>query len=270
MAFIDIIVPTFGREDDTIACFQSVNATVWNARIIWVDNGSGEESREKVMQGCYGLNNLVPVWLDENIGFIKAVNTGLRLSTEVWKSDSDCLVVMNNDVVVFPGWLDLMLKIMDEHKKTAIAGPVTSDCSSWQSYRNVKKIVSSFNVPRDFDLMREDGRCSKLGSVYKWRSVPVSMVAFFCAVMRKKAILECGLLDEDFGLGLGDDDDYCYRMRKIGWQVRLAMGSYVWHRHRGTFSSMLNPVAIQDRQDKAHEIFKKKHGRKAVVNEVAE
>ena len=44
----DIIVPTFNQEDHTIRCFDSLREYTDNYRLIWADDGSTKESREKV------------------------------------------------------------------------------------------------------------------------------------------------------------------------------------------------------------------------------
>jgi GT2 family glycosyltransferase len=44
-----------------------------------------------------------------------------------------------------------------------------------------------------------------------------------------------GLLDERFGLGLFEDDDYCERVRQAEYHVACAEDVYIHHHHSATF-----------------------------------
>ena len=45
---------------------------------------------------------------------------------------------------------------------------------------------------------------------------PVDVLVGACMIVRRKAIEEVGLLDEDFFL-FGEDVEWCYRLRQAGW-----------------------------------------------------
>ena len=47
----DIIIPTFGQEDFTVKCLESIRKHTKSSdyRIIWVDNGSSRSSRFTVL-----------------------------------------------------------------------------------------------------------------------------------------------------------------------------------------------------------------------------
>src|SRR5690606_19633510 len=89
--------------------------------VIVVDNASSDET---------------PQWLDqierdarvrvvrnrENLGFAAACNQGLALGAE---RDPDVLVILNNDIVVTPGWLRTLHNHLRRDPSIGLIGPVT-------------------------------------------------------------------------------------------------------------------------------------------------
>jgi GT2 family glycosyltransferase len=135
----DIIIQTYNQEVFTIKCFESIRKyTDTNKyRIIWVDNGSTKESREKVIQELLKHSHYLTIWLDAPVGFVKAINLGLRASK------ADYIVIQNNDTQVIPNWLDRLVYPFTVDSRVAMSGPFTTKgLRSWQSWDNVKKGIN--------------------------------------------------------------------------------------------------------------------------------
>ena len=261
----DIIVPTYGNEDLTCNCFDSLRKHTTGYRLIWVDNGSGIKSIDNVLPQA-SLSPLVPLWHSDNLGFVKGTNSGLRLLFEAYDTDSDYIVFLNNDVEVTDGWLNRMIRVCERNPEIGAVGPVTSECSSWQSFKSAKRVCSQFQVPSGFDGIKDtDERARKLAYVYGETSAKCHMLAFFCTVFRSDVFRKIGYLDEDYGIGLGDDDDLCMRIRNAGYELALSMGTYVFHNHRSTFSKLYGDAEIKAMQKERHETYYKKHGERARV-----
>jgi len=96
----------------------------------------------------------------------------------------------------------------------------------------------------------------------------VSMLAFFCVVFRREVFDKVGFLDESFGVGLGDDDDFCYRMWQANMRCALSMGTYVHHEHRSTFKMLYTDKQYQDMKRERLARFQEKHGVESRVYEV--
>jgi GT2 family glycosyltransferase len=91
------------------------------------------------------------------------------------------------------------------------------------------------------------------------------MLAFFCTLFRKEVFQKVGYLDEDFGIGYGDDDDFCQRMRQHKMKCAVAYGAYVYHDHQSTFSSMYSKDEIEKMKKSKLALFKQKHNEEARV-----
>ena len=70
---------------------------------------------------------------------------------------------------------------------------------------------------------------------HRGRLTTISMLAFFCVVLPREVWRRVGPLDERFGAGMFEDDDYYRRVREAGFEVRLALDSFVHHWQRASF-----------------------------------
>lgn len=265
----DIIILTYGNEELTRRCLQSLKKYTSNYRLIWIDNGSGKEFLEYIFPYASACQGLITQWLPKNIGFVKGTNMALKMLKN--RGDmSDYVCLLNNDVEVTPGWLDRMIGVMERNHKVYAVGPITSECSSWQAFTNAKAVIPHFTEPKGFVEASINDRAVLLQNEYGGLSNPCRMLAFFCTVFRSSVFYRVGLLDEDFGIGYGDDDDFCARMTKQKLQLNVSLGTYVFHNHQSTFRKMFSDLEIAKMKKEKLEIYKSKHGEEAGITYVEE
>jgi len=249
---IDIVVPTFNNESYTVRCFESVRKnTNISYRIIWVDNGSTGKSRKIVLKELKKHKNYLSVWLPKNTGFIHATNLGLSYST------SDHIVLLNNDTEVIPDWLTTMKEIFDNNNNIGIVGPLASECDSWQSWKNVKAKLM-VNLPDLTDKSNEE-ISTILAEQYPNHVQNVRMVAFFCAMFSKEVFDEVGYLPTCYNLGLGDDDEFCFNVKKYtNKRIVFTASTLCVHHHRTTFKTMFSDDKLKQIQHNNIALFKKR------------
>ena len=81
----------------------------------------------------------------------------------------------------------------------------------------------------------------------------------FCLLIRRAVIEAIGLLDERFGVGCFEDDDYCLRAIAAGWRAVIAQDAFVHHFGGRTFvGSGLDHAAILRENERR---FREKWGR---------
>lgn len=233
---VDVILPTYltgyAHVDMTLRFLASLYATAPLARVVWVDNGSGPNSnpvREWLTaQGRPFIDR--PQW--ENLGFPKAVNIGLRAS------EAPYLVIANNDVTVMPGAVQTLQAVINAQPDCAVVAPVST--SGWQHWADLERYLGLAGLQA---LARRDeyaDRAAWLLGAYGDQSVTTTMVAFFFAMLTRGALQRIGLLDEGYGMGFAEDDDWCERARRTGLEVRLSLGAFVIHDHRATWSAFMS------------------------------
>ena len=66
-------------------------------------------------------------------------------------------------------------------------------------------------------------------------------------MIRHEVFDSIGYLDEGYGMGWGEDDQFCERAAKAGIPVGVALGAYVEHVHRGTWSRVLDKRGLYER-----------------------
>jgi GT2 family glycosyltransferase len=177
-------------------------------RLLLIDNGSPAFDALGPELGLH--RNLIVVRNAENLGFVKATNQGIMLST------AERVVLLNNDAVpMAPGWL--------ERLDAALTGTVG--------------IVG----PRSQPNGTLSGQMPYLSSTVLPRS---SMLVFFCAMLTREVVERVGLLDESLGIGLGDDDDYCYRAQAAGFDLCYLGDLMVWHYHKTTFRQLFTAQQV--------------------------
>jgi GT2 family glycosyltransferase len=67
---------------------------------------------------------------------------------------------------------------------------------------------------------------------------PLHTAAFFCVMMPRHVYEKVGELDEAFGIGMFEDDDYCRRVQKEGWDIACAEDVFIHHHLSASFSQI--------------------------------
>jgi GT2 family glycosyltransferase len=261
----DVIVLTYGNEDLSARCFRSLRKHTSGYRLIWVDNGSGPDSIDAVLAEAKANPGMVPIWLPENVGFVKGTNIALRVLLEVFNTDADYIVMLNNDVEVTPGWLDRMRRVFERDSNVSAVGPITSECKSWQSYLHANKVLPVFQLPSGFERSGTNERAEKLDYAYGELAAKCKMLAFFCTAFKTDVFRKVGYLDEAFGVGYGGDDDLCKRMRDANMDLAVSLGTYVFHNHQSTFKKLYSDLEIEKMKLERHKTYEEKHGEAAEV-----
>src|SRR5690606_20657206 len=109
-----IVIPVYGQFAHTLACLRALAAHPPAAafEVIVVDDGSGDETPDLLPR----IDGLRYHRRAGNGGFLAACNDGAALAR------GDVLVLLNNDTVPQPGWLDALLATFDTHPGTGLVG----------------------------------------------------------------------------------------------------------------------------------------------------
>ena len=90
------------------------------------------------------------------------------------------------------------------------------------------------------------------------RLVDTRRLIGFCLLIRRAVVDEIGVLDERFGVGCFEDDDYCLRAIEAGWRAVIAQDAFIHHFGGRTFvGSGLDHAAILRENEKR---FREKWG----------
>jgi len=200
MPKFSIIIPVFNKQNLTDKCLKTIEANTTDYELIIIDNGSAP-----AYQGPgFIIRN------EKNEGFPVAVNQGLR------QAKGEILVILNNDTLVSPGWLDNLA----EHLKTFdLIGPVTNNISGIQEVPS-----NGYATNREFFDFANEQREKNLGKVLSWYRL-----VFFCVAFKREVLEKVGFLDERFSPGNFEDDDYCLRAIEAGFKLGVAFDVFIHH-----------------------------------------
>ena len=110
-----IIIPFYNNFNFTNMCVASIRACSHDYQIIFIDNGS-DLSTKKQMETLLKPNDVL-ITNQKNLGFAKAVNQGIRIAKGEW------IIQMNNDIWVWDGWLEALIKTFEDNKNCGMAMP---------------------------------------------------------------------------------------------------------------------------------------------------
>ena len=119
----DIIIPVWNQRAVTEECARSIlENTAGDYRIIVIDNASADETRQYLERLVSERSSRVMLIRNAvNEGFIKAVNKGIEASA------AEYVCLLNNDTLVFDGWLTEMIKVAQADKTIGIVNPSSNN-----------------------------------------------------------------------------------------------------------------------------------------------
>jgi len=114
MSEIDIVITSYFRPDFTLECLNRIeDYTEMFHRVIVVDNGSSQQTRDMLWDAKDSMLLDVLVLLDRNYGLEPAKNIGLSLVR------SDLYIDMDNDIYVNEGWVEKLLALKEKYPEYA-------------------------------------------------------------------------------------------------------------------------------------------------------
>ncbi|MDW8137912.1 MAG: glycosyltransferase [Bacteroidota bacterium] len=192
--------------------------------LIVVDNGSTDDTPQFMRLLAERHPEVRYIRLEENLGFAAGNNIGMAAARGRF------LVLLNNDVVVTPGWLERLLLPAVADPQVGLVGPVTNRISGRQRLDAVPYDEESLEGLEAFAAER--------ARWYAGRTVEVARLVGFCLLIRPELVERIGGLDTRFGIGNFEDDDYCLRARRAGFKAVMALDCFVHHHGSKTFQQL--------------------------------
>ncbi len=224
MKKVSIIILTYNcLEEATKPCLESIYSckTSLDFDVVVVDNFSIDGTREYLTEFGRTHKNYNVILNEENYGYAKGINIGIR------SVDADYYVLLNNDTIVTGHWLDKMIGFLEEHAEVGIVGPVSNSVGNEQ--------VIYVESKDQTGIIREGLKWAQLSSGDYYYT---EMIGFFCAAIRKELILEVGLIDEGYRLGMVEDDDFCYRTLSKGYKLACLEDVFIYHKGSISFNKI--------------------------------
>lgn len=245
---VDVIVPVHGAAEELAACLASLerHTDLQRHRLVVVVDGDptfaagpalaaiAARCREAAevpgtaagppqeAGGILVLHNL------ERRGFVSSVNRGMALS------DRD-VVLLNSDTIVTRGWLEKLQRAAASDPRIATVTPFSNNATICSLPRSLE--VNA--LPTGWDLDAFAYLVERLAARERPR-LPTGVGV--CLYIRRPALDRLGLFDERaFGLGYGEESEFCTRALRAGWLHVLDDATFIWHAGQGSFGASRGP-----------------------------
>jgi len=254
---LSIIIVNYKTLELTSDCIDSMlksNTKGLAFEIIVVDNASEDGSIEAIQRQFPQVMTIIN---KENHGFSKANNLGMRIAT------GEYILLLNSDTIVEPNTLKGAHDFIKDHKHIGALGckillpSGKLDAACKRSFPTpMNGIYHSMHLD---DAYPESVRFGAYNLTYvdenKTCSIDCIMGAFM--MVPRKVIDAVGMLDEDYFM-YGEDVDWCYRIKKAGYQVMYYPEVRIFHHKKASGIEKRNPKVIEAFYDSMI-IFYNKH-----------
>jgi GT2 family glycosyltransferase/ubiquinone/menaquinone biosynthesis C-methylase UbiE len=212
-----IIIPVYNNVLDTVLCIVSILATDQgsNFEIIVADDGS----KDLTAQLITSIGGIVRyIRQPRNYGFLQNCNEAAR------QADGTAIVLLNNDTLVLPNWLDALLAPFETADKVGLVGSklINWDGTLQEAGGIYWRDGSAWNFGRggdprspEFSYLKDVDYCSG------------ASIAVPAKLWRK-----VGGFDARYSPAYCEDSDLAFRLRDLGYRTLYSPASEVIH-HEG-------------------------------------
>ena len=230
---LSIVIVNYNVRPYLEQCLQSVQKALEGieGEVFVVDNHSSDDSVE-VVRNSYPWVHLIAN--DENMGFARANNLAIR------QSEGEYVLLLNPDTVVESDTLRQVLQFMSDHPQAGGAGVMMHNADGTLAPESRRAVPTPWVA------------CLKMLGItrrYYMSHLPwdkparIEVISGAFCFLRRKALDQVGLLDEDFFM-YGEDIDLSYRLLKGGWENWYVPASIIHYKGRSTQKSDFRYVHV--------------------------
>ena len=215
---VDLVIPVHGGAGHTLACLDSVLASLpRTSRVIVVDDASPEPELVDGADALARQRRIVLIRNRQNLGFAASANAGIRAAA------GRDVVLLNSDTLVAPGWLEELRAVAYGAPDIGTVTPLSNDAT-----------ILSYPDPSGGNDLPDLAATARLDALARrvngGSAIDIPVGVGFCMYIRRACLDAVGLLRADlFAQGYGEENDFCLRARHLGWRHVAAPGVFVAH-----------------------------------------
>ena len=217
---LSIIIVNYGTYQltkDTVISLLNTIVDI-NYEIIIVDNDSPDDSFNRLDDDFKDIDNIMLIQNDNNDGFAKANNIGIRNST------GEYVLLLNSDVIVKEHTINQSLNYIKENKNIGCLGckvvlpDGNLDKACRRSFPTFE--VSFYRLTGLSKLFPNSKRFNRYNLSYLDENevYPVDCVVGAFMLIPRDVLIKCGCLDESYFM-YGEDIELCYNIKELGYDV---------------------------------------------------
>jgi GT2 family glycosyltransferase len=216
---VTIIVLNWNGLNDTLDCLESLGQLDYkNHKVVVVDNGSVDGSVPGIREQFPGVTIIEN---GENLGYAGGNNVGLRYAMA---QGADYALLLNNDTVVDPAFLGILVDAAEADPAVGIAGPTIY-------YHERPDVI--WSAGGAIDWQRGSTRMVGLDERDDGQFGVEPRAADFvtgCAMLVRRTMMEkVGPLDERF-FAYYEETEWCVRVARAGYKIVHVPLARMWHK----------------------------------------
>ncbi len=242
-AGVDVIVPVYGAVGPFSRCIASVrsHSDLTRHRVVVVADGEQPPDGEALLSELQDGPGIVVLRQAVRRGFVAAVNRGMAAS----RRD---VVLLNSDTEVTPGWLEKLRAAACSADGIATVTPFSNDATICSLPRWL--VANELPAGHDVDSF---GAVVERVARRDYPRLPTGVGV--CLYIGRGALDRLGAFDEKaFGLGYGEESEFCARATAAGYVHVLADDTFVFHQGQQSFGA-----ARRRREGAAQRVIRRRH-----------
>ncbi len=214
---VRVVVPVHDGADVLAACLASLARTLpSDAHVEIIDDASRDPAIARMLRehAARAPHRVSIVHQPTNLGYVRTVNAAFA------RARGD-VILLNSDTVTTRGWYERLLACAASDPRIATATPFSNNAEIC----SLPVWCVANPVPADPDAVA--AACLAAGPP-TYPDLPTGVG--FCIFVRGAAVAEIGDFDAaTFGIGYGEENDFCLRAAGHGWRNVLCDDAYVVH-----------------------------------------
>jgi O-antigen biosynthesis protein len=225
---VDVVVPVYGAAAELAACLASLlrHTDLDRHRLVLVIDGPQESAVEQALAAVAGRpeSQVTVLRYPERRGFVGSVNRGMAAS------DRD-VVLLNSDTEVTARWVEKLQEAAYSDSAIATVTPFSNNATiaSLPRFAEVNALPAGWSADRFAALVERV-------SARERPRLPTGVGV--CLYVKRKALDRLGLFDQErFGLGYGEESEFCFRALKAGFLNVLDDATFIYHAGQRSFGA---------------------------------
>lgn len=211
---ISVIIPTYNRKETLLRCLDALNNQTYSFRkfeVIVIDDGGNDGTSE--IQNTKNYNfDFAYLW-QENSGPATARNKGIEAAR------GEYILIINDDTIAAANLIEKHLEIHKHLQNTKAAVLGTFDYVPESKIKPFVYFLSVSPMVFAYPIMKTD-------NFYNYRFFWTCNIS-----IKKQALIDAGMFDEDFNEPMVEDTELGYRLEKMGYKVYYSDKARAMHDH---------------------------------------
>jgi GT2 family glycosyltransferase/glycosyltransferase involved in cell wall biosynthesis len=223
---LDVVVPVYFAHAEFRRCVSSLerHTDLARHRVIVVLDGPGQDEAREAVQLSAASDSFLILQNARRGGFVVSANRGMAAS------DRD-VILLNSDTEVTAGWVEKLQAAAVSDGAVATVTPFSNNATLASLPRPFE--VNALPSGHDVDSF---ARVVESASRRAYPRLPTAVGV--CMLIRRAVLRAIGPFDEErFGLGYGEENDFCMRASRAGFVHVLDDATFVYHAGQRSFGA---------------------------------